>query len=130
MALVDVELKIKRYNPEQDTKPHWETYEVRVEDTDRVVDALHEVKWHHDGTLSFRRSCVHGVCGADAVRRGERDLPGIGEVGFGLGGAAGQDEEDEQEGRGRPPMPAPTGRAHRRAAGPSGLAGVAASESS
>jgi len=67
MALVDVELKIKRYNPEQDDKPHWETYEVRVEDTDRVVDALHEVKWHHDGTLSFRRSCVHGVCGSDAM---------------------------------------------------------------
>ncbi|MBV8386838.1 MAG: succinate dehydrogenase iron-sulfur subunit, partial [Acidimicrobiia bacterium] len=42
MAVVDVELKIKRYNPEQDEKPHWETYEVRVEDTDRVVDALHE----------------------------------------------------------------------------------------
>jgi len=67
MAVVDVELKIKRYNPEQDKKPHWETYEVRVEDTDRVVDALHEVKWHHDGTLSFRRSCVHGVCGSDAM---------------------------------------------------------------
>jgi succinate dehydrogenase / fumarate reductase iron-sulfur subunit len=67
VAVVDVELKIKRYNPEQDKKPHWETYEVRVEDTDRVVDALHEVKWHHDGTLSFRRSCVHGVCGSDAM---------------------------------------------------------------
>jgi succinate dehydrogenase / fumarate reductase, iron-sulfur subunit len=67
VAVVDVELKIKRYNPEKDTKPHWETYEVRVEDTDRVVDALHEVKWHHDGTLSFRRSCVHGVCGSDAM---------------------------------------------------------------
>jgi len=67
VALVDVELKIKRYNPEQDTKAHWETYQVRVEDTDRVVDALHEVKWHHDGTLSFRRSCVHGVCGSDAM---------------------------------------------------------------
>jgi succinate dehydrogenase / fumarate reductase iron-sulfur subunit len=67
VAVVDVELKIKRYNPEQDKKPHWETYEVRVEDTDRVVDALHEVKWHQDGTLSFRRSCVHGVCGSDAM---------------------------------------------------------------
>jgi len=67
VALVDVEVKIKRYNPEQDKKPHWETYEVRVEDTDRVVDTLHEVKWHHDGTLSFRRSCVHGVCGSDAM---------------------------------------------------------------
>jgi succinate dehydrogenase / fumarate reductase, iron-sulfur subunit len=67
VAVVDVELKIKRYNPEQDKKPHWETYNVRVEETDRVVDALHEVKWHHDGTFSFRRSCVHGVCGSDAM---------------------------------------------------------------
>src|SRR5205814_4494374 len=53
---VNVELKIKRYNPEQDKKPHWETYSVNVEETDRVLDALHEVKWHQDGTLSFRRS--------------------------------------------------------------------------
>ena len=67
MALVNLDLKIKRYNPEQDKKPHWETYSVRVEDTDRVIDALQEVKWHQDGTLSFRRSCVHGVCGSDAM---------------------------------------------------------------
>jgi len=40
MAVVDVELKIKRYNPEQDTKPHWETYEVRVEDTDNASDVV------------------------------------------------------------------------------------------
>ena len=64
---MNVELKIKRYNPEQDTKPHWETYGVQVEETDRVIDAMHEVKWHQDGTLSFRRSCVHGVCGSDAM---------------------------------------------------------------
>src|SRR5207302_7402377 len=62
-----VELKIKRFNPEQDKKPHWETYEIEMEESDRVLDALHEVKWHHDGTLSFRRSCAHGVCGSDAM---------------------------------------------------------------
>ena len=64
---MNVELKIKRYNPEQDKKPHWETYEIEMEEDDRVLDALHEVKWHHDGTLSFRRSCAHGVCGSDAM---------------------------------------------------------------
>ena len=36
--------------------------------TDRVLDALHKVKWEIDGTLSFRRSCAHGVCGSDAMR--------------------------------------------------------------
>ena len=65
--MADVELRIKRYNPEQDKKPHWETYEIEMEEDDRVLDALHEVKWHHDGTLSFRRSCAHGVCGSDAM---------------------------------------------------------------
>ncbi|HEX6596311.1 MAG TPA: 2Fe-2S iron-sulfur cluster-binding protein, partial [Acidimicrobiales bacterium] len=64
---VDVTLKIKRFDPEKDRKPHWATYVVQVEETDRVLDALHEVRWHHDGTLAFRRSCAHGVCGSDAM---------------------------------------------------------------
>jgi succinate dehydrogenase / fumarate reductase iron-sulfur subunit len=65
--LVDVHLKIKRFDPEKDRKPYWQEYDVRVEDTDRVLDALHVAKWSHDGTLSFRRSCAHGVCGSDAM---------------------------------------------------------------
>ena len=28
---------------------------------------LHQIKWHHDGTLTFRRSCAHGICGSDAM---------------------------------------------------------------
>ena len=72
---MDVELRIKRYNPDADSAPHWETYRVEVEETDRVLDALHQVKWHQDGTLSFRRSCAHGVCGSDAmVINGENRL--------------------------------------------------------
>jgi succinate dehydrogenase / fumarate reductase, iron-sulfur subunit len=65
--MVAVELRIKRYNPETDKKPHWQAFEVEVEETDRVLDALHVVKWSQDGTLSFRRSCAHGVCGSDAM---------------------------------------------------------------
>ena len=34
---------------------------------ERLVEVLHEVKWHHDGTLTFRRSCAHGICGSDAM---------------------------------------------------------------
>ncbi len=64
---VTVHLKIKRYNPEVDTRPHWEEYEVEMSPGDRVLDALHQVKWTLDGTLCFRRSCAHGVCGSDAV---------------------------------------------------------------
>ena len=34
---------------------------------DRVLDLLHRVKYEQDGTLTFRRSCAHGVCGSDAM---------------------------------------------------------------
>jgi succinate dehydrogenase / fumarate reductase iron-sulfur subunit len=63
-----VQLKIRRFNPETDKKPWWGKYEIEAEPTDRVLDALHEVKWYHDGTLTLRRSCAHGVCGSDAMR--------------------------------------------------------------
>ena len=61
-------LKIKRFNPEKDSKPWWGEYDVDVEPTDRVLDALHQVKWYQDGTFNLRRSCGHAVCGSDAVR--------------------------------------------------------------
>jgi succinate dehydrogenase / fumarate reductase, iron-sulfur subunit len=64
---MDVELRIRRFNPETDESPHWETYTLAAEPTDRVLDLLHQVKWYQDGTLTFRRSCAHGVCGSDAM---------------------------------------------------------------
>ena len=64
---MQVTLKIQLFNPEVDDKPHWKEYTVDVERSDRLLDALHQVKWHQDGTLAFRRSCAHGVCGSDAM---------------------------------------------------------------
>jgi succinate dehydrogenase / fumarate reductase iron-sulfur subunit len=63
-----VQLKIRRFNPETDQKPWWGSYEVEAEPTDRVLDALHYVKWYVDGSLTLRRSCAHGMCGSDAMR--------------------------------------------------------------
>jgi succinate dehydrogenase / fumarate reductase, iron-sulfur subunit len=65
---MQVTLKIFRYNPELDKKWHYETYTLEAEETDRVLDLLEHVKGYKDGTLSFRRSCAHGVCGSDAMR--------------------------------------------------------------
>lgn len=64
---MDVELRIRRFNPEADEEPHWESYALQAEPSDRVLDLLHQVKWFQDGTLTFRRSCAHGVCGSDAM---------------------------------------------------------------
>jgi succinate dehydrogenase / fumarate reductase iron-sulfur subunit len=69
--MVDVTLRIRRYNPESTTtkKPYWEEFQLtNCEQTDRVLDLLHRVKWEIDGTLALRRSCAHGVCGSDAMR--------------------------------------------------------------
>jgi succinate dehydrogenase / fumarate reductase iron-sulfur subunit len=63
-----VTLKIFRFNPEKDKKPHYEAYGLDADPTDRVLDLLEYIKGNDDGTLSFRRSCAHGVCGSDAMR--------------------------------------------------------------
>ena len=64
-----VELKIRRYNPEKDSKSYWGEYTLEnCSDTDAILDLLHRVKWEQDGTLALRRSCAHGVCGSDAMR--------------------------------------------------------------
>ena len=60
-------LRIRRYNPEVSEESWWDEFEVEMERNDRLLDALHEVKWHQDGTLSLRRSCAHGICGSDAM---------------------------------------------------------------
>jgi len=51
-----------------DLKPHYEKYKIEADPTDRVLDLLEHVKGYIDGTLSYRRSCAHGVCGSDAMR--------------------------------------------------------------
>ncbi|KTR38167.1 MULTISPECIES: succinate dehydrogenase iron-sulfur subunit [Rothia] len=64
----DVTLRVRRYNPEVSEEAHWDEWTLQMYGTDRVLDALHKVKWELDGSLSFRRSCAHGVCGSDAMR--------------------------------------------------------------
>lgn len=63
-----VHFRIKRFDPTTDQKPHFKEYDVDLEPTDRVLDGLNKIKWELDGTLTYRRSCAHGVCGSDAMR--------------------------------------------------------------
>ena len=65
---MQVTLKIFRFNPETGEKYHYDTFTVDAEPTDRVLDLLEYIKGYHDGTLAFRRSCAHGICGSDAMR--------------------------------------------------------------
>ncbi|MGH2721186.1 MAG: succinate dehydrogenase iron-sulfur subunit [Actinomycetota bacterium] len=64
---MEVKIRVARFDPSLDEKPWWGDYTVDVEDNARVLDALHQVKWEVDGSLSLRRSCAHGICGSDAM---------------------------------------------------------------
>lgn len=71
---MQVHLKIQKYNPEKDSKPYFKDYTVECEPTDRVLDALLEVKGKLDGSLTLRKSCAHGVCGSDGMRINGRNM--------------------------------------------------------
>src|SRR5690625_2338871 len=63
-----VTMQVRRYQPEIREDAYWESWTVEMYGTDRVLDALHKIKWELHGTLTFRRSCAHGICGSDAMR--------------------------------------------------------------
>lgn len=65
---MEITLKIFRYNPEDENKGYFDTFTLEAEPTDRILDLLEHIKGTMDGTLAYRRSCAHGVCGSDAIR--------------------------------------------------------------
>lgn len=64
---MNVKVKIRRFNPEKDRRPHWSEFKVDAQPMDRVLDVLQVIKENMDGTVTYRRSCAHGVCGSDAM---------------------------------------------------------------
>ena len=65
---VMVTLKIARFNPEDPDSAGFQSFRVPCLPSDRLLNLLIYVKSYLDGTLTFRRSCAHGVCGSDAMR--------------------------------------------------------------
>ncbi|MET9645732.1 succinate dehydrogenase iron-sulfur subunit [Streptomyces syringium] len=66
--LITVTFRIRRFNPEISDQATWQDFQLEIDPKERVLDGLHKIKWDHDGTLTFRRSCAHGICGSDAMR--------------------------------------------------------------
>jgi len=62
-----VTFEIQRFDPERDPAPHAEAYELELESESKVLDGLVHIKTYIDGSLGFRRSCAHGICGSDAM---------------------------------------------------------------
>jgi succinate dehydrogenase / fumarate reductase, iron-sulfur subunit len=70
---VKIILKIQRFNPETDEAPVFQEFTVDADPTDRLLDALIQIKQYQDGTLGFRKSFAHGVCGSDAMQINGKD---------------------------------------------------------
>ncbi len=63
-----IRLQVYRFDPEKGDAPFMQEYEVPVTKSGmKLLDALNYIKWHLDGTLTYRRSCGEGACGSDGV---------------------------------------------------------------
>jgi succinate dehydrogenase / fumarate reductase iron-sulfur subunit len=64
---VEVKFKIFRFNPETDEQPRYDVFKVKANANDRILDCLNKIRWEQDGSLAYRMSCAHGICGSDGV---------------------------------------------------------------
>jgi succinate dehydrogenase / fumarate reductase iron-sulfur subunit len=62
-----ITLRIFRFNVENDILPSYENFDLNVSRSEVLLDALNTIKAEIDPSLSFRRSCRHGICGSCAV---------------------------------------------------------------
>jgi succinate dehydrogenase / fumarate reductase iron-sulfur subunit len=63
-----VTIKAFRFNAETDYLPYYKSYEMEIGKDELILDVMNRIKWEHDGSFSYRRSCRHGICGACAVK--------------------------------------------------------------
>lgn len=67
-------VRVQRFNPDNDSKPRLQDFRVpRVLGT-TLLDALHWIKHERDGSLTFRRSCRHAICGSCAMNVNGRNI--------------------------------------------------------
>jgi succinate dehydrogenase / fumarate reductase iron-sulfur subunit len=62
-----INVRIQRFNPDVDRKPHFQEFPLEAEQGMTVLDALHKIKTEVDGSVTYRRSCRHAICGSCAM---------------------------------------------------------------
>ncbi|MCK0751435.1 MULTISPECIES: succinate dehydrogenase iron-sulfur subunit [Chromohalobacter] len=62
-----LQISIYRYNPETDSVPYMQEFELDTQGRDiMVLNALEMIK-QQDSSMAYRRSCREGVCGSDGM---------------------------------------------------------------
>src|SRR4030065_1453449 len=67
-------VRVKRFNPDSDAKPYMQEFQVPNLQGTTPLDALHRIKHEQDGSLTFRRSCRHAICGSCAMNVNGRNI--------------------------------------------------------
>ena len=63
-AVIDV----KRFDPENNSKEYFQKYELDVDESSTILDALIKIREDLDGTLALRCSCRASICGSCGMR--------------------------------------------------------------
>jgi succinate dehydrogenase / fumarate reductase iron-sulfur subunit len=60
----ELTFRVRRFDPDTDSAPHWDSYTLNVVEGMTVLEALHQIKAEKEPTLAWRSSCRMGVCGS------------------------------------------------------------------
>jgi succinate dehydrogenase / fumarate reductase iron-sulfur subunit len=63
-----VTIRIQRFDPDKDTKPRDQDYELELPPGITVLKTLHKIRAEQDPTLAYRSSCGSAICGSCAMR--------------------------------------------------------------
>ena len=66
--MADYTVKVRRYQPESGRGPFWQEFEVELEESLSVLDALLQARSNLDGSLAVRCSCRAAICGSCGVK--------------------------------------------------------------
>jgi succinate dehydrogenase / fumarate reductase iron-sulfur subunit len=67
-------VRVQRFNPDVDKKPYFDDFPLTPSSDTTVLDALHEIKTQQDGSVTYRRSCRHAICGSCAMNVNGRNI--------------------------------------------------------
>ena len=66
--MAEFTLKVRRFKPEDQEGPYWESFDVDLDPTLSVLDGLLQAKDRDDGSLAVRCSCRAAICGSCGVK--------------------------------------------------------------
>ena len=66
--MAEYTIKVRRFQPESGQGPYWEEFNVDLEPSLSVLDALLQTKDKEDGSLAVRCSCRAAICGSCGMK--------------------------------------------------------------